>query len=81
MEHSKIGCQIPSIENITTLSRITGCGLMYCKKALLYSDGDMKRAQELLQDLTGGVVIRPNPWDEVKKKFEEKYEGNKEKDK
>jgi translation elongation factor EF-Ts len=75
MEHSAIDCPIPSIENIKTLSRMTGCGLMYCKKALMYTECDMQKAEALLQDLTGGVVIRPNPWDEAEKKWKEKYEG------
>lgn len=75
MSNIQIGCPTPSLKNIKDLSNITGCGLMYCKKALLYSDGDMKKAEALVRDLTGGVVIRPNPWDEAEKKWKEKYEG------
>ena len=40
-----------SPEDIRKLRELTGCGIMECKKALEKSDGDFKKAQEILREV------------------------------
>jgi len=62
----------PSAEEVILLRDLTGCGLMECKKALLYTECDMRKAQTLLRDYASGVRMQPDPWSEARHAWEAK---------
>ena len=62
----------PSAEEVKLLRGLTGCGLMECKKALLYTECDMRKALTLLRYYGAGVRVQPDPWSEARHAWEAK---------
>ena len=50
-----------SAKEVNELRKMTGAGMMDCKKALTEADGDMEKAIELLRKLKALEYARKNP--------------------